>query len=206
MKRLGLTGGIATGKSTAAEMFAEAGWPAISADAIAHGLMVPGSPVADAVFRAFGMALRAADGGVDRRRLGAIVFADADKRKMLETIVHPSVRAAIADAVRSHAAAGAAVCVFDIPLYFESGYDWQCDWAVVVTCAPAQQVARCRAKFGISEAEAAARIQTQWPMAEKIRRADFVIDSSGSYAKTRAQVARIVASLQPLMHAAGQGE
>lgn len=195
MKRIGLTGGIGTGKTTVAQLMAAAGFPVVDADAIAHDLLAPGTPVTRAVVRAFGDTVRARNGAVDRQRLGAIVFADAAKRRALEAILHPAVRAEMERQAETHAGRGVSHCLLDIPLLFESAYDWQLDAVIVVSCDAATQLRRCREKFGWSAEEAGLRIRAQWPMAEKAKRATFVIDNNGPIEATRAQVLAVVKQL-----------
>lgn len=189
MLRIGLTGGLGTGKSTIARMFAELGWPVIDADAVVHQLLGAGTPTTAEVITAFGPEVRAPDGSIDRRRLGALIFSDAAQRKQLESIVHPVVCAEMERQAAALAKKEAKVCLLDIPLLFESGYDWQLDAILVVACDPITQRARCREKFGWTDEEARRRIATQLPMTEKVKRATHVIENSGSFEATRAQVA-----------------
>lgn len=192
MKRIGLTGGVATGKSAVAAMFHELGWPVIDADVIVHALLAPATPTARAVLMAFGNGVKIPDGGIDRRALAAIVFADPTQRKRLEAILHPAVRHEMERQADRWAKQGAQVALFDIPLLFESNYDWRLDAIIVVTCDVATQLARCMAKFGCALEEARRRINTQLPLEEKIRRATVVIDNSGSLKATRAQIGAAV--------------
>lgn len=191
MKRIGLTGGIATGKSTIARMFAALGWPVIDADAVVHRLLAANTPVNREIVKTFGPQMLAADGSVDRPRLGAVVFADPAQRRRLEAIVHPAVRHEMETAGDLLAKQGATVCLFDIPLLFESNYDWHLDAIIVVTCDEATQLARCREKFGWSDAEIRQRIAAQLPLVEKVRRATYVIRNEGAPEAIRQQVAAI---------------
>lgn len=191
MLRIGLTGGLGTGKSTVARMFAECGWPVIDADAVVHQLLGAGTPTTTEVVATFGAEAQAADGSIDRARLGAIVFADAAKRMQLEAIVHPVVRAEMERQAAALAKKKAKVCLLDIPLLFESGYDWQLDAIIVVACDPITQLARCRAKFGWTDEEARRRIATQLPLTEKIKHATCVIENSGPLDATRDQVTTV---------------
>lgn len=188
MKRIGLTGGIGTGKSTVARMLAGCGWPVIDADALVHRLLDTQTPVAREIAKVFGPEVCAADGAIQRRRLGEIVFADPTQRRRLEAIIHPAVRHVMEKEGDIHAKRGTKICLLDIPLLFESNYDWHLDAIIVVTCNEATQLARCREKFGWSDAETHQRIAAQLPLVDKVRRASFVIENSGSREATRRQV------------------
>ncbi|MBI2346216.1 MAG: dephospho-CoA kinase [Deltaproteobacteria bacterium] len=188
MVRIGLTGGIGTGKSTVAHMFGELGWPIVDADAIVRQLLCAGTPTATAVEKAFGSAILGVGGEIDRARLARVVFADPKQRLRLERILHPAVRHEMERQGDRYAKEGSRVCLFDIPLLFESNYDWRLDAIVVVTCDEAAQLARCHAKFGWSPEETHSRIAAQLPLVDKVRRASFVIDNGGSIEDTRRQV------------------
>lgn len=188
---LGITGGIATGKSTVTRMFAEMGAPTISADALAHQLLAPGTQTTRAVLRAFPACADPADPTVltiDRRALGRAIFADPKARTQLEAITHPPIIAVLREQIhdwRSQPEAGIAAA--EIPLLFEAGLEKLVDRVVVVACAEAAQVARLEARRGMDPAEARRRIAAQWPLAEKIARADFVIATNGSVKNTYQQ-------------------
>lgn len=192
MKRIGLTGGIGTGKSTVTRLFAAEGWSVIDADAIVHRLLGPRTPVVREIAKAFGRKVCAADGAIDRRRLGEIVFADPQQRRRLEAIIHPAVRHVMEKEGDAHARRGTKICLLDIPLLFESNYDWHLDAIIVVTCDEATQLARCRAKFAWSDAETHQRIAAQLPLVEKVRRATYVIENSGPVEATKRQVLSVV--------------
>jgi dephospho-CoA kinase len=185
---IGVTGNIACGKSTVLARLAEHGAETIDADRVVHTLMEPGEAVWAAIREAFGPGVIAVDGRIDRRALGAIVFADRDQLARLEGLTHPAVRARIVAQVADAARRGVAVVVIDAIKLYEGGLADQCDETWVVTCDPAQQLARLIARNGFSEAEALQRIAAQPPQAEKIARATVVIDNSGTLAATRAQV------------------
>ncbi len=192
----GLTGGIASGKSTVSAMLAEAGIPVIDADRLAREAVEPGEPAYREVVAAFGPAVVGADGRLDRRRLAAIVFADPTARSRLEAIVHPRVfeaeRAALAAVARERPGS---VAVVDAALLLESGnYRWMD--AVILVSAPRElQIERLMARDRLSRAEAEARLAAQWPLEAKRRYADFEIDNGGSLEATRAQVTRLAAEL-----------
>ena len=185
---IGLTGNIACGKSTVLARLAEHGAETIDADRVVHALMEPGEAVWAAVRETFGPGVIAADGRIDRRALGAIVFAERAELARLEGLTHPAVRSRIVAQVAEAARRGVAVVVIDAIKLYEGGLADQCDETWVVTCDPAQQLARLIARNGFSEAEAQQRIVAQPPQADKIARATVVIDNSGTVAETRAQV------------------
>ncbi|MCX7681423.1 MAG: dephospho-CoA kinase [Anaerolineae bacterium] len=189
---IGLTGNIGTGKSTVARMLAELGAEVVDADQVAHQVMRAGTPVHSAIVEAFGPQVLAADGEIDRRRLGAIVFADAEALARLEQLVHPATVAAIAQRI---AASSAPVVVVEAIKLIEAGMADAYDSLWVTICRPEQQLQRLMAARNLSEAEARLRIQAQPPQEEKIARADVVIDNSGSLEQTRAQVRRAWARL-----------
>lgn len=182
---IGLTGNIACGKSTVLALLAALGADTIDADQEVHALYAPGTPVSTAIGAAFGPGVLTPAGGVDRRALGAIVFADPARLRQLEAIVHPAVRQRIEARI---AASRAPVIVVDAIKLIEGGLADRCDSVWVVTCTPAQQLARLMARDGYDRAEAERRIAAQPPQAEKVARADVVIDNSGSREATAAQV------------------
>ncbi len=185
---IGVTGNIACGKSTVLARLAERGAETIDADRVVHALMEPGEPVWEAVRREFGPGVITADGRIDRRALGAIVFADPAQLQRLEELTHPAVRVRIVALVEAAAQRGKRVLVVDAIKLYEGGLADYCDETWVVICAPEQQLARLMARNGFSEAEARQRIAAQPPQAEKIARADVAIDNSGTLDATRAQV------------------
>jgi len=182
---IGVTGNIACGKSLVLETLAGLGADTIDADRVAHEVMAPGTPTAERIIAAFGEEIRGQDGGIDRRALGAIVFRDPDKLALLDSLAHPPTVAAIRDRV---AASTAAVVAIDAIKLFEAGVADDCDEVWVVTCTPEQQVERLMRRNGFDREEALRRIQAQPPQEEKVRRADRVIDNSGTVEATIAQV------------------
>ncbi|MBN1810922.1 MAG: dephospho-CoA kinase [Anaerolineae bacterium] len=184
-KLIGLTGNIGTGKSTVARMLADLGAEAIDADQVTREVMRAGAPVHAAIVEAFGPGVLAADGEIDRRRLGDIVFADPAALARLEAIVHPATLATIG---RQVAASLAEVVVVEAIKLIEAGMADGCDSVWVTTCRPEQQIARIMGVRDLSRAEAEQRVQVQPPQEEKIARADVVIDTSGTLAQTWAQV------------------
>jgi dephospho-CoA kinase len=189
--RVALTGGIATGKSYCLRRFAALGVPVIDADVLAREVLRPGTPGFAAVVRRFGSEVLI-DGSLDRAALGRIVFRDADARAALEAIVHPPVYAAIeAWFARGADAPHAAFAIADIPLLYETGHDRDVDRVIVAACDRELQRSRLVARSGLSAAEADARLSAQWPIEEKRRRADYVIDTGGTTIETNAQVEQI---------------
>jgi dephospho-CoA kinase len=192
---VGLTGGIATGKSTVAAMFAARGAAVVDADRIAHALQEPGQPCYHRIVEAFGAEVLDAQGRIDRRRLGARVFDDPDARKRLEAILHPAIREACQREIQAAEASGHRVCVVNAALILETGQQGRYDSLVVVTAPEEAQVDRLVRIRGLAEAEARQRLASQWPTAAKAAKADFVIDNGGDLTATEAQVDRVYAAL-----------
>lgn len=188
---LGLTGSIGMGKSTAAKMFAEAGVPVHDSDEAVHRLYAgKAAPLVEAAFPG-----TVVDGKVDRALLAGQVLGDAAALKKLEAIVHPLVRADADAFLARNRAAKAPLVVLDIPLLFETGGQARVDKVVVVSAPADMQRERVLARPGMSEAKLAAILAKQTPDAEKRKQADFVIDTSGGFDVTRAEIARIVDEL-----------
>ncbi|MFS8523229.1 MAG: dephospho-CoA kinase [Limnochordales bacterium] len=187
----GLTGGIASGKSTVARMFAELGAAVVSADEIAREIVEPGQPAWEEIRGAFGDEVLNPDGTLNRRRLGAIVFADEARRRRLERITHPRIREVMARRIEDLAAGGTPV-IAEIPLLFESEASLSLvDVVIVVYADPELQLERLMARDGLGREQAEARMAAQMPIEEKVMRADFVIDNDGDLERTRAQVRRV---------------
>lgn len=184
---IGLTGNIATGKSTVARMMAGLGATAIDADRVAHDVMQAGGTVHSAVIEAFGPEVVGPDGEIDRARLGSIVFDDPVALAQLEELVHP---ATLAEVVRRVAAAPARVVVVEAIKLIESGMADAYDSLWVTTCSPEEQVRRLMSDRSLARDEAEQRVQAQPPQEVKIRRADVVIDTGGTMSDTKAQVAK----------------
>jgi dephospho-CoA kinase len=193
LKVLGLTGGIGSGKSTVARMFADLGVPVLDADQLAREVVEPGLPAFVDVAAAWPDVV-GADGRIDRKRLGAIVFADAVARKRLEAFLHPRIGALAEERFAALARQGHALAVYEASLLVESGRYREFDGLVVVTASPERQLQRAFARGGLTEAEARARIAAQLPLADKIRVATQLVDNDGDLETTRAQVAALVTS------------
>ena len=192
---VGLTGGIGTGKSTVAGMFAARGVPIIDADVLARDVVAPGQPAAADIAAAWPDVV-AADGSIDRKRLGGVVFGDAAARARLEAITHPRIQALSRERAAALAAAGHSFALYEASLLVESGRWRELDGLIVVTASPPTQVARVVRRNGVSEDEARARLRAQLPQEEKLRVATHVIDNDGDLAATEAQVERVLAALR----------
>jgi dephospho-CoA kinase len=190
MVQAALTGGIATGKSYCLVRFATLGIPVIDADRLARLAVAPGSPGLTAVVDRFGASVLREDGSLDRAALAGIVFADRNARADLEAIVHPDVYRRIREWF-ARLPPDTAIAVADIPLLFETGHEYDFDKVIVAACLPEEQLRRLRDRDGLGEADARARLDTQWPIEEKARRADYVIRTDRAYEETDAEIARV---------------
>jgi len=191
MLKIALTGGIATGKSYVLDQFRRRGVPCLDADALAHGVEAPGTEATQAIAARFGPDVLEADGAVDRKKLGPIVFADESARHDLEAIIHPAVYRAIAAALRAFALIGGSpLAVVDVPLLYETGHQSEFDRVLVTACPVEIQIRRLTGR-GLSEADARLRVAAQLPTDDKASRADFVIRTDGSFEETDRQVERI---------------
>jgi dephospho-CoA kinase len=190
MEVIGLTGGIASGKSTVAAMLRDLGATVIDADEASRAVVEPGTPGLRAVVEAFGAEVL--DGErLDRWKLGAIVFEDEEARRRLEAITHPLIRAWMADRQREAEERGDKRVVVDIPLLYENGLDRGLK-TVIVVYAPAEvEMERLMARNGLSRPEAEQRLTAQLPIEEKKARATYVIDNSGTREETLEQVRRV---------------
>lgn len=184
---IGLTGNIATGKSSVAAMLRRLGAYVIDADKLAHETMRAGSEVSRRIVARFGADILAADGEIDRAKLAPLVFSDMSALQDLERIVHPAV---VAEALRRLRASDKAVGVVEAIKLLEARMDRYCQAVWVVTCTRQQQLERLMRTRGLSEAEAELRMNAQPPVEEKLARADVVIDNSRSLAETWNQVIR----------------
>lgn len=192
---IGLTGGIATGKSTVTAALRDLGVPVIDADQVARQVVEPGQPALDEIVAAFGPDLLRDDGRLDREKLASLVFADGAARQRLNSITHPHILRAIDRQRQEAAAAGQRVLALDVPLLFEAGMDRSVDRVWVVTASPSQQLQRLMGRDGLTAEEARRRVESQMPLEEKLRRADAVIDNSGSVEATRTRVRNLLEAL-----------
>jgi len=196
-KTFGLTGGIASGKSTVAAMFAEFGAKVIDADRLGHELIRSPQPAYHEIVRHFGFEILDSQGEVDRKRLGAIVFSDPQELRYLNSIVHPRVIERVEQlATAYHLQDSRAVVLVEAALHYEAGIAGRFAKMIVAWCRPEQQLERLMTKAGLSREEAERRIAAQIPGEEKRRRADYAIDCSGELELTRRQVADLYLQLQ----------
>ncbi len=196
MLRVALTGGIATGKSHVRAEFERLGIPTIDSDALAREAVALGTPGLAAVVERFGRDVLAPSGVLDRQKLASIVFMDPAARRDLEAIVHPAVRAATESWFDSLDPARYTLAIADIPLLYEVGRDRDFDVVIVTAVDPETQVRRVIDRDGISEEETRQRLAAQLPIDEKVRRADFVIQTDGAFEETAEQVRRVLDQLQ----------
>lgn len=197
MTLVGLTGGIATGKSTVAGMFKRCGAVVIDADALAREVVQPGKPAWREIVKAFGKAVLNPDRTLNRPALGTKVFGHPAKLRQLEHMIHPRVareqRRLTRQAVRKDPNA---VVIYDVPLLFEAGIDERVDTTIVVTADRETQIARLKKRNGLSRAEALRRINSQMPLAQKRRRANYVLNGTLSLPELRKQVGSLLRLLR----------
>ena len=204
MSYFGLTGGVASGKSTAARMFEKLGAKIIDADRVGHEFLLPSSPAFSEIVRRFGREILTPEGEISRERLGAIVFADQEKLRALDSIIHPRIIAKVEEMASTISSKNPrAVILVDAALIFEAGIGGRFQKVIVTWCRPEQQIERLMHK-GLTRQQAQERLAAQIPAEEKRRRADFVIDSSGSLENTRIQVETIYAALRQLTAASAK--
>jgi len=195
MLKVALTGGIATGKSYVLKKLREHGVPCLDADVLAHGVTASGTEASDAIAARFGAGVLDPSGAVDRKKLGAIVFADAAARRDLEAIVHPAVYRAIIAGLRAFELLENPVfAVVDVPLLFETRHEGSFDHVVATFCGPDAQIARLKER-GLTEVEARQRLDAQMPAVEKASRAGTVVRTEGTFAETDRQVEALIQTL-----------
>lgn len=185
---IGLTGGVATGKSTVASMLAELGARVVDADVIARQVVEPGKPAWRGLLENYGIHILQDDGTLNRRALGRLVFGNLEELARLNQITHPHILEAIHEQMEALRREGAPVVVLDVPLLFETGLDKQVDAVWVVTATREQQLERLEHRDDLSPDEAEMRLAAQMPLEEKARRAQVVIDNAGTIEDTRRQV------------------
>jgi dephospho-CoA kinase len=201
MLNVGLTGGIASGKSTVARMFEELGAIRIDFDRLAHEVQEPDGPVWQAIVRRFGRSILRTDRRIDRRKLGALVFADREKLKMLNALVHPAVLAVWERRIgQIREKRPDAVVLSDIPLLIEAGLRQRVDLVLLVYVPPEEQIRRLMARDGFSRPEAARRLASQIPISEKLSAADIIIRNEGPPDETRRAVEEAWAELRRRAH------
>ncbi|NLP36548.1 MAG: dephospho-CoA kinase [Firmicutes bacterium] len=188
---VGLTGGIATGKSTVAAYFEQLGALRIDTDELARLVVEPGQPALAEIARRFGVEVIDEKGRLIRQKLAALVFKDEKKRKELESILHPRIREMLMLKLKEARNQGYEIALVEVPLLFETDFHRQVDCTVAVAAAEDIQLVRLKERNGLTTEEARLRIHAQMPLAEKIKRAHFVIDNSGTREETKQQVEKI---------------
>jgi dephospho-CoA kinase len=208
MLRVGLTGNIATGKSYASMKFAELGAHVIDADRIVHELLVGDSKIVKKIVESFGEEILARDGSIDRRALGKIVFSDPEKRLLLNSLTHPEIGAEILRRISElEQISETGIVIVEAALMVESGSYEKYHRLIVVTCDSALQISRLVDRDALTQEEASARIRSQMPMEEKLKLADYRIDTSGTLKQTHEQVEAIYRDLLSReIHLRGQAD
>ena len=196
---VGLTGGVATGKSTVAKMFKQCGAVVIDADQLARDVVKPGKPAWRAIVTLFGKTVLNPDRSLDRQALGSIVFRNRTKRRQLERIIHPRIAREQQRLVRRVAKRKPhAVVIYEVPLLFEAGVDKRVDEIIVVTADRETQIVRLTKRNSLSRAEALRRIRSQMPLAKKIQQADHVLNGTLPRPSLRKQVGQLFKGLRLL--------
>ena len=199
MLRVGLTGGLASGKSFVGHALAELGCYLIEADKLGHEVMLPGAEAYDAIVREFGGGILEPDGQIDRHRLSALVWDHPDRLEKLNAIIHPPVVSREESRMAEIAQADPrAIAVVEAAILVETGSYRRFDKLIVVTCTPEQQMERALKRGSYSKEEILARISRQLPLQEKVRMADYVIDTSGTKESTLEQLQTVCESLRSL--------
>ena len=196
MKLVGLTGGIASGKSTVAEILKRQGAAIINADVLAREVVEPGHQAWTEIVNTFGIAVLQPDRTLDRQKLRAIIFDDAAARKKIESIIHPQVRALAEHRIREHAAAGYAVIVYEVPLLFEGNLQEWLRPVILVACDVDTQRNRLQSRDNLSAAQAQKHIDAQMSLEAKRRLADYVIENNGSLEDLKRQVQAVLEKIK----------
>jgi dephospho-CoA kinase len=196
---VGLTGGVATGKSTVAKMFKQCGAAVINADLLARQVVEPGKPAWRAIVKLFGKTVLNQDRSLDRQALGSIIFHNPKKRRQLERIIHPRVAREQARLTKAITRKDPnAVVIYEVPLLFEAGVDKRVDKIIVVTANRNIQIARLKKRNGLSRTEAIRRIRSQMPLAKKTQQADHLLKGTLPRPSLRRQVGQLFGSLRLL--------
>lgn len=193
---IGLTGSIASGKSTVSRMLEDLGYPIIDADLVARKVVEPGSATLKEIEALFGSEMIREDGSMNREKVGALIFSDPAMRKQLNDIIHPAIRAEMLRQRSAFMADGHKTIVMDIPLLFESKLQHFVDKILVVSVTEENQLSRLMERNGLSEEDARARISSQLPMSVKEEGADAVIYNNGTIEETAHQLTRILEQWQ----------
>lgn len=196
---IGLTGSIATGKSTVSTMLRDAGMPIVDADVVAREVVEPGTHTLEAIKLAFGPGV-IENGVLNRSQLGNIVFGNQSELQRLNAIMQPAIRSVVADKINFWRTQHVPVLILDIPLLFEREYDknYHVDKIIVVSADPEVQLARLKARDSLDERQAKNRMRTQMPIAEKVARADYVINNNGDKSQLKAQVDNLIEKLKDI--------
>ena len=195
---IGLTGGIASGKSTISSMLRKMGLPIVDADVISRRVVEMGSPVLERIKSEFGEGVISPEGALDRKALGQLVFNDSEKLKLLNSITHPAIIEEINRDINALSARGEMLCVLDAPLLIESGINGMADRVVLVYADSKSQVSRLMERDNISRVLALKKISSQMDFEEKRKYADYVIDNSGSLDNTRSQLEKVINAIRCL--------
>lgn len=195
MKWVGLTGGIATGKSTVAKILRDQGLPVIDADSLAREVVAPESDGLKKVVSAFGRGVLSSDGSLDRAALGKIIFSDLDQRLKLESILHPLIQERKNSERLRLEREGAILAFYDVPLLFEKNLENDFDATVLVYSSPGEQRARLRERDALSDEQIEARMNSQLPIDDKVKRANFVIFNRGGLSDLKSAVQSVLNEL-----------
>ncbi len=196
MLKIAITGGAGTGKSTVARMFAELGAEVLDADAIARDVVAVGQPAWVELRRLYGEDYFNPDGSLNRSKLAQRVFADPEARRRLDALIHPLVIRELQARAANLAGRGADLVIVEVPLLFEAGREGAFDRVIVVTAPEADQIRRLRERDGRGEPEIRGILAAQWPLADKVARADYVVHNDGNFEGTRQQVQNIWGKLK----------
>lgn len=196
MKWTGLTGGIATGKSTAKKLIESLGIPVVDADQISHGLTVPGEKGYLQIVSHFGKNILNEDFSLNRKKLGHLVFANPQIMSELENILHPLIRAEMLSQRKYFEKNGAPLCFYDVPLLFEKKLTQEFDTTVLIWCNTQTQLERLMKRSGLTVDEAVLRIKNQLPMIDKVKLAEHCVDNSGDTEDLGKQIKRLIRKLQ----------
>jgi dephospho-CoA kinase len=196
MKWTGLTGGIATGKSTAKKLIEGLGFPVIDADQISHSLTEPGGLGYIGILSHFGRDVLMKDSDrIDRKKLAAQVFSSLPQKEILENILHPLIQKEVHSQREFHKSQSQKICFYDVPLLFEKNLQSQFDTTLLIWCDPATQLARLIKRSGLTEEEARLRMGNQMSLVEKVKLADYCVDNSGGEADLEKQLKRLLPQL-----------
>ena len=197
---VGVTGGVASGKTTVSRFFEEEGAYIIEADQIARELVQVRSPAWKAITRAFGKGILEEDGTIDRKRLAERAFSDSRQRRLLNKILHPRIKKEMGKRAREFGRKNPdAIVIFDVPLLVETGFHREVERVVVITSTEKQQIERLRKRAGVSKEETRRILSSQMPLKEKVKAADFVIPNKGSIEETRRKAREVFQELKRIV-------